>query len=316
MQNVNVDRAMDNIVTRLAVIVADSAKWPAKKVGDTTLVENEQREAFENVHADLSGLNILDQTSHLNQRRERVLWFWENFRAAILTPESDTAQWRILKDKVAEYENQPGVQLSVAENQLFEAVKGRQVKKEQKVIARRTGSDIKQFISTINSNNSPSFRISEVPNRLQRSLADLAADPENAELIDKINQYIDEANRLKSEQRYVFWLAECPANHHVHVKVDKRNREGTWRVGRGLWPVVIKDTLVWKPGDDIIIALDKEPHNPSSNPETWGEKSALKQELKDRYCLFDMTQPISFGDKTIKFQFEQDLTELLPKFPQ
>ena len=316
MQNVNVDKAMDNIVSRFAAIVADSANWPSKKVGDTTLVDNDQRTAFDNIQAELSGLNILDQTSHLNQRRDRVLWLWENFRSAILNPQSDTTSWRVLKDKVSEFEKQPGVQLSAAETQLYNAFKGRQVKTEQKVIAQQTGSDIKQFIATINNNPSPSFRIDDVPNRLQKSLPDLQADPANKDLIAKINQYLDEARRFKTEHKYVFWLAECPANHHVHITVDHGSHKGIWRAGKQLYPVVIKDTLSWKEGDDIEIALDKDPHNPTTNPETWGAKSALKQVLNDRLCLFDMTQPIIFGDKTISFQFEQDLTQLLPKFPE
>jgi len=308
LEAVDIKGVLDRYVSNFRRIAADSALWPIRKVDEAVFVENDNSARFDRVLADVDSLRIGDNETQLLDRRERIQWFMGKFRDAILMPEQTGDIRGHIRDQIARLEADKEIVLSGPEKTLFEELKKREEAKVVVETAKKTGSDIEAYLATINSNNSVEFRLVTAPRKLRSDLPTLQGDPSNSAVIAQINKYLEGVQKFKTRKKYVYRLAACPDNFHVHVMVRRGSKDTEWRTGKALYAGVNADTLNWRMGDQIVIALDPDQHQ-----ESWGMNSAVKQELKGKYTLFDLEKPIIIGSHTLSFSFEDDLAELLPK---
>ena len=309
LEAVDIKGVLDRYVAGFRRIAADSSRWPIRKVDEATFVENDNSVQFNGVLEDIDSLRIGDNETQLLDRRERIQWFMGKFRDAILTPEQSGEIRGFIRDRIARLEEDEDIVLSSAEKDLFEELKKREEAKVVVETARKTGSDIEAYLATINSNDDVEFRLETAPRKLQSELPTLQADAaSNREVIGKINKYLEGVQRFKTRRQYVYRLSACPDNYHVHVMVKRGSADTDWRTGKALYAGVNADTITWRMGDDIVLALDPDQHQ-----ESWGKNSAVKKELKGKFALFDMQKSITVGSHTLSFSFEADLAELLPE---
>ena len=176
-------------------------------------------------------------------------------------------------------------------------------------MAAQTGSELEDFLATVNDKTDPKFRLETVPNRLRRDLGSVQGDPSKAAIVAQINKYLSDVKRFTSRRQYVYKLADAPEGYHAHVMVREGDKDTEWRVGSQLWPGMNADSFRWRIGDEIVIALDG-----PEDVESWGERSTLKRELKDKYSIFELEQSIEVGaGKSVRFSLENDLEKLLPR---
>lgn len=314
IEKVDVAKLLDTRTLGFTDVASDSTRWPIKLVGEDALAENENKVRFEQLANDIDSLYVNENDIPNSRRKERLQWFVAKFREAILTPDQSNAIWNQIDEQITQLEARPDITLASAEQSLFAVLRKHEKKKETVQRARQSGSDIQAFLKTVNDNDDPKFRLETVPTRLQSELALLKNDPSNAETVTKINDYLQQVDKFKSRRDYVYRITDLPEGYHAHVMVRRGSKDTEWRVGRQLWPGVSVDTLNWRMGDQIVVALDG-PHGPS-DPETWGAESALKKVLRGQTALFDMLQPIEVGaGKKMTVSFEADLMGSLPKVP-
>jgi len=309
IEKVDVAKLLDTRTLGFTDIASDSTRWPIKIVGENALAENDNKVRFEQLAGDIDSLYVHENDVPNTRRKERLQWFVAKFREAILTPDQSNQIWSQIDEQITQLESRPDITLAAAEQSLFAVLRKHEKKKETVQRARQTGGDIEVFLKTVNDNEDPKFRLETVPTRLQSELALLKNDPANAETVAKINSYLEQVKQFKSRQNYIYRITDLPAGYHAHVMVRRGSDDSVWRVGRQLWPGLSVDTLNWRMGDQIVVALDGK-----DDPETWGAESALKKVLRGQTALFDMLQPIEVGaGKKMTVSFETDLMDKLPK---
>ncbi len=308
LEAVDIKGVLDRYVSSFRRVAADSALWPIRKVDEAVFVENEHSVRFDDILEDVDSLKIGDNETQLLDRRERIQWFMGKFRDAILTPEQSGDIRTHIRDQIARLEADKEIALSGPEKSLFEELKKREEAKVVVETAKKTGTDIEAYLATINGNSSVRFRLETAPRKLRNELPTLQGDPSNADIIARINKYLEGVQRFKTRRPYVYRLAACPDNYHAHVMVRRGSKDTPWRTGKALYAGVNADTLSWRTGDQIVIALDPDQHT-----ESWGGNSAVKKDLKGKYSLFDLEDPITVGSHTLSFSLEDDLADLLPK---
>jgi hypothetical protein len=308
LEKVDIEKVMDTHILTFLDVVADSSRWPAKKVDDTVFVEDENAQRFGELVSDMDSLGIDESDAALLRRQERIKWFLGKFREGILDPQASAAVWGQMNEQISRHGSREDIKLSEAEQSLYSRLMEREQKQEVVVIAKETGSAVEEFLQTINDNTDPKFRLETAPRRLESDLAALRADPANSAVIARINRYLQEVQKFKTRRPFIYRLATGPEGCHVHVMARRGNKDTSWRVGKQLWPGMTVDTISWRMGDQIVIALDS-----PADRETWGENSTSKKELKGRFALFEMEKAVSIGDKTVTFSLEDSLEEMLPR---
>lgn len=308
LEAIDIKDVLERYIANFRRIAADSTQWPIRKVDEAVFVEDDNAAQFNRVLGEVDSLKIAESEVQLLDRRERTQWFMGKFRDAILTPEQSVEIRGHIRDQIARLEANNEVSLSSAEKALFEVLKEREEAVAVVETAKKTGSDIEEYLGTINGNNDPRFRLETAPRKLRNELPTLRGDASNEEVIAKINDYLEGVQRFKSRRQYVYQLSACPDNYHVHVMVRRGSDDTDWRTGKALYPGVNADTLTWRIGDEIVIALDPDQHQ-----ESWGKDSAIKEELKGKYALFNLEKPITVGSHTLSFSLDADLTNMLPK---
>lgn len=308
LEAVDLKGVLDRYITNFKRIASDSTMWPIRKVDEPVFVDNDNANQFNRILEEVDSLRIGEGDTPLLDRRERIQWFMGKFRDAILTPEQSAEIRGHIRDRIARLEADKEIALTSAENSLYGELKMREEAEAQVDNARKTGSDIEAYLETINGNDDVEFRLETAPRKLQGELPTLQADPANKETIAKINKYLEGVQRFKTRRQYIYRLTACPPNFHVHVMVKRGSTETGWRSGKALYAGVNADTLTWRMGDQIVVALDPDKHE-----ETWGKNSALKNDLKGKFALFDLEKPMTLGSYTLNFTLDADLSELLPK---
>ncbi|RKX26919.1 MAG: hypothetical protein DRP45_02300 [Candidatus Zixiibacteriota bacterium] len=308
LEKVDIEKILDNYIIAFADMAGNPSSWPVRKLDDTVFIDDDNAQRYADLIADIDALGVAESDAELARRVERVKYYLDKFKMAIINTQDKTAIWNEVNDQILLIESREDIKLTASEQALHKALRTRQQQAEQVVVTRQTGSAIGDYLKTINDNADPKFRLETVPSRLQSDLPALQRDPANRESVAKINAYMDGVQKFKTRRKYVYRLASCPDGYHVHVMVRRGKGDTAWRVGKQLWPGVSVDTVNWRMGDQIVVAVDG-----PDDPETWGEKSAAKKELKGRLALFDLNKGIQIGDKTITFTFVDDLEEMLPR---
>jgi hypothetical protein len=312
LENVDVENVLDSYIQQFAGIAADSARWPNKKVGDTVFAEDDNSQQFVRLVAQVDSLRISEEDVQLAARKERTQWLMNMFAAAILNPEQSSEIRNKIALEVEQVEKRQDVKLSSPEKGLLATLKAQRQQEEEVVEAKKTSTELEDFLATVNDDDDPKFRLETVPRKLRQALPSLQGDPANQPLIQKINNYLSQMKRFTSRRKYVFKLADAPEGYHAHVMVREGSKDTGWRQGKQLWPGVQVDSFRWRIGDEIVIALDG-PHS-AGNEETWGERSPLKRELKGDFALFELENSIEIGaGKSVRFSLEDNLKDLLPR---
>ncbi|HWR83013.1 MAG TPA: GTPase domain-containing protein [Candidatus Deferrimicrobium sp.] len=302
---------LNRLIDQMTTVVRERSLWPAFNPANDSLILSETHRQIE---TDLKSYRTGDETSPVYARADRVLTLWELFKTAILTP-ADTTPWGKVAEQInydtklhAKEQSKEEIALTGA---LTDAVLGRMQQKAKAETAQKAGSELDDLMSQINANPDRKYRVGDAVDKLKSIKAALQDNPARQQDIQRIDEYLSQAEYFNKPQTYHFVLTSCPPDHHIHIMVRKGGKGGVWPKGEQLL-MGDKFTLEWKSGDHVLIGIDEKHVN---KPESWGESPKDLKELKDRLSLFDMDGTLTFpGGQSIGIGCEDDLDSKLPKF--
>ncbi len=294
---------LDGTIQRFAKVVADTAQWPHMNPSDSALIMTDQ---MQQIVDDLNRFHQGDEQSPLYARAGRALNYWDLFSKAIKTPD-DTTYWNIIKRQVGQDQDLYAKEITPAEKELGAALKAREVKKVQHVVAQQAEFEFSDaIIDQINKNDDPEYRLVTAV----KDLRDLEKklDPGDSKHRRMIDNYIDEAKAWSREREYKAKIETLPGNAHIHIEVTDPGQDPKWAE---LNQIFAGDdvTLKWRPGQDINVAIDLAGH-----PCHWGKDPSDMAVLKGKYALFDLEKGVNFANigKKLTIRFEPSLVDRLP----
>jgi hypothetical protein len=128
----------------------------------------------------------------------------------------------------------------------------------------------------------------------------------------QIRRYINKTKEWTKSRQYVYTIESIPADWHLHIAVAEKGQDPVWNKGEQIFLFPGReDTISWKAGDVIYIALD----STHAGDETWGEKPRAKKILRGDFSIFNMAGDVVFDDigKKISIRFIPDLQGQLPE---
>lgn len=298
---------LDQTINRFTRIVQDSALWPKLNPSDSAILENDEHKTLV---ADLEQYHQGDETSELYKRSGRALAYWKLFTTYIAN-RSDTNAYNAMQEQV-QFDNRTyASEQSEAEKALGQALSSslgkRTETKVRKAIAQKAAAQLGDVFEQINSNEDPTYRLSDAVTRLRKVRSDLdpTVDRENIAII---NRYLRVADEFNKRRKYTFKVESIPGNGHLHIEVVPSGGEPKWSE-QSQTIQGFQYSLDWKAGDDIYIALDT-----LGAPEAWGKTASDKKILKGKYALFQMDGEISFDNvnQKVVIRFNPSLKERLP----
>ncbi|UCE23454.1 MAG: hypothetical protein JSU74_09115 [Candidatus Zixiibacteriota bacterium] len=301
-------KALDKLIGRMDVMVADSALWPKLNPSTDSLQLSPE---WEKLVADVGEYHVGDEDGVLYTRSDRVLSYWDLF-SQYIAGRFDTAFAARILEQVDFNSKTYGSELSAAEEKLaatFAAnLEVQAAIQEKKEIAQKASVELDDVISEINSNNDGEFRLVTAVERLQRLKSELnpATDAEGIAAIDR---YLSDARNWNRPQRFTYRIETIPDNGHIHIEVTRRGEDPTWS-----WETQIFEgdeyTIEWKMNDDVHITFDEMKH-----PCNWGNSPSDKKVLKGQASIFDMEGDVRFENlgKQVSISFKPELAERLPR---
>jgi hypothetical protein len=302
-------KALDRLIVKLDVVVADSSLWPKLNPSTDSLQLSAETEKLV---GDITEYHTGDdETSVLFMRSDRVLSYWGLF-SQYIAGRNDTAFAARILEQVDFNTKTYGTELSAAEEKLggtFAAkLKVQAAIQEKKEIAQKASVELDDLIAEINGNDDAEYRLVRAVDRLRRLKSELnpATDAEGIRAIDR---YLRDADKWKRTQTFTYKIQTVPDNGHVHVEVTPNGGDPAWG-----WETQIFEgdeyTLEWKMNDDVHIVFDELKH-----PCNWGKNPSDRKVLKGKTSLFEMNGDVRFENlgKQISVSFKPDLTERLPK---
>ncbi len=298
---------LNQVIGRFTAVVQDSALWPKLNPSDATIIENEEHAKLV---TDLSEFHQGNEGSELYKRSDRVLRYWELFKAYIAN-RSDTTTFASIAEQVEFDARTYGTEISKNEKDLGQALTGslkaRTEQKVQQVESQRAAADLGDLFERINGNDSPAYRLDEAVAELRRIKGRLDGNVDSKN-IAAIDAYIRDANRFKERRKYTYKVESIPGNGHLHVEVVPSGQDPTWQE-QSQTIQGFDYSLRWKVGDRIHIALDT-----AKAAENWGKTASDKKILSGKYSAFDMDGEISFENlgKKVTIRFNPPLAGRLP----
>ncbi len=296
-------KELNDNIGRFASIVANPALWPQVKPVDTSIIPNEEHNkllaVFDKYHQ-------TDSTSVLFRKSGRALDYWNLFTEGVKRPK-DEAVWETIQNQVKQDSSLYWDDLSKEERQLGQALLAVKVEKEKKKETETATLQLDDLIATINGNPSAEYRLKTAVDTLTK-----ISGMVNAQNAGRIRKYLNSAKEWKKSRKYVFSVESIPPDFHLHIAVAAQGKDPVWKKGEQIFAYPGReDTITWKAGDVIYIAIDST-HN---GDETWGEKPRAKKILRGDFSIFEMQGDVNFDDigKKISIRFIPGLEGRLPE---
>ena len=312
-QTANTGKALEELemtIQRFSDMVAVRSGWPGAKVGDTVLIDNDEKRRFLEFGAVFETfVQSADKTSDLFLRSERVQWYYNKFREVLFNPESPEL-WTLIRDRIKQDTESRTGKLSEAERLLHAALGKQEVVKKVVEVAREAANELDQIAGQINDNGDPEYRLKDAVSKLRTLKDKLLGNPDKRDDIQRIDRYIEQVNWFTTPRTYKVSIVSIPPDHHLHIAVKKRGGEADWKVGSQLYQGE-KFTIEWKMRDEILIALDAK--HLASGDETWGKSPKELIKLDKYSAIFDLKGTVTFNSGLkATFDLEEDLTDRLP----
>ncbi|MBD3333218.1 hypothetical protein GF356_10240 [candidate division GN15 bacterium] len=272
-------------------VVGDDSQWPRKDPATGELSESDR---YHRLRMELKSLTE-DSSSAVFSTAARSYRAWEQFTECA-GERSNSACWKKLDTIIAFNREVASGDLGQGEANLYAAisqvVSGAEVEENQVVQASDAAQELETLASKINGNPDPSYRLDGAVRELRAILRKLAGAKYTQERA-AVERYLSAAERMNRRQRYELRIESIPDNGHLHLEVVRNQQEPEWPAGE---MVITGDTkhVSWAPGDDIYIAFD-EPHVDLN--ETWGKDPDDLYIARDKYCLYDLNDDITFPGK-------------------
>ncbi len=296
-------KRLDRRINDLAVLVADTSRWPTVNLNDSSL--NLEAD-YEKVLADLESFHKGNETSELYRRSDRVLNHWSLFAKALID-RSDTALWNTVKRQVDQDQARFAKEISSAEKSLDDALRQHEIKQVEQVIAQSTAFEFSdEIVNNINNNSDPKYRLEGAVRDLEKIRRKLSrSDSEHLNMIDR---YIRQVRQWDREREYTCKFETVPEKTPLYFEITETGENAAWN-NKTMYFRGDEVTFKWKPGQDIHVALDT-----SGHAYNWG-KNACDQDVKSgKYALFELEKGLSFKNVGIEVtvRFTPPLTERLP----
>ena len=307
--------ALDKRISQLRTLAADQTLWPTVNPLDSTL---NLLDIHTGLEAGLKKYQQGDSTSVLYKRSGRSLAYWELLKQAF-AKRADSSAWNRIATQVSNDRQLYATELSDAEEALLESlmqtIQGSQTSKAKTVSAKKAGDEFAGVIRKIVDSEDPQYRLGKAVRDLRRIRGDLANDASRVEDVGRIDSYLSQAKYFKKRRTYHFSVDYCPDGHHVHLSVVAKGEAESWPGGQIL--PGRPQSIDWKSGDAIYVALD--PNNHDGQSETFGKESAIRKKLEGDFAIFEMQGEIVFpsGDRiSIVFRGDSDPREKLPNIEE
>lgn len=294
---------LDDNIGRFASIASNPTLWPQVKPSDSTIIPNEEHDKFLSV---FDKFHQTDSTSPLFIKSERALDYWKLFIEGVKKPK-DEAVWDVIQGQVKQDSSLYWDELSNEERQLGRAFLAITVEKEKKKVAETATLQLDDLVGLINGNTSAEYRLKDAVDTLRKIKGSV-----DSKSSTRINRYINKAKAWLKAKDYVFAIENIPADWHLHIAVAGKGQDPEWVKGEQIFLFPGReDTITWKSGDVIHIALDST-HN---GDESWGEKPRAKAILRGDFSIFQMEGDVVFDDigKKISIRFIPGLGGRLPE---
>ncbi len=306
----NALKELESTINRFASMVAVRSGWPSAKVGDTVLIDNDEKRQFQEFGTVFDAfVQSADKTSDLFLRSERIKWYYDKFREVLFNPDNPEL-WALIQDRIKQDTDNRTIKLSEGERQLQAALTKQEVVKKTVEVSREAANELDQLAGQINDNNDPEYRLKDAVTKLRRLKDKLLGNPDKKADVQRIDNYLDQVDWFTKTRSYKVNIVSVPPDHHLHITVKKRGQEPQWKVGSQLYQGE-NFTIDWKMGDEILIALDAK--HLASGDETWGKHPKELIKLDKASAIFDLKGTLTFNSGLkVTFDMDEDLAKHLP----
>jgi hypothetical protein len=295
-------KELNNYVERFASIVSNQQLWPQVKPSDSSIIPNEEHEKLLTI---FDKYHTSDSTSPLFIKSGRGLDYWRLFLEGVKKPK-DESVWETIQDQVVQDSTIYWDELSKEERLLGKALLAVKVKKEQKKVTETATMQLDDMVAAVNGNPDPTYRLKTAVDELRK-----IRDKVDSKSVSRINRYINKTKVWKTSQEYKYSLESMQPGWHLHIAVAEKGKDPEWKKEMIVPLPGREETLTWKAGDVVYIAIDSS----HQDGESWGQSPRAKEILRDEFSIFKMEGEVTFKDigKTVNIKFIPGLKDRLPE---
>jgi len=294
---------IDKTIGILSSVVSNQASWPQVKPSDLSIILNPEHDKLLAVFDRYLATD--DSTSELFTKSQRAKEYWNLFINGVQKPK-DEAAWEVIQNQVKQDSNLYWDDLSKEERSFGQALLAVKVEKEKEKVVAAATMQLGDLGNTINSNPSPDYRLKKAVDTLKKIRNNVGGED-----AARIRKYINSANKWKKSRQYTYSVESIPASWHLHIAVSSGGADPEWKKELITMIPGREETITWKAGDIIYIAMD----STHSGDETWGVRPRAKRPLDGDFSIFKMDGEITFPDigKSVIIRFKPELKGRLPE---
>ncbi len=302
-------KKLAGLIGELTNLVNNPTQWPKPAASGDTVVPTETTIKLENQIEHYTGG---PKESKLYTKSSRALELWALFKSALAKPESEEAWSAIVRynDALPDIPHKPSSEIKALGAAMQAVIGGREVEAEREVDREKTTGEFETFSAQLSERTDPAYLLGTAVKKLNQYRGQLEGEDAN-----RAAKFLKDAKYFNQNREYRFTVSNCPARHHIHIKVVGSGKPDKWPEGR-MYKMNKSGSIIWKAGDQIYIALDDTDHG--GGDEKWGESCKALAEFTGGYAIFDMAGVIDFSSVglqiSIRFDDADDPYKKLPKW--